>query len=105
LAHKTSTKQVLNELGRYLACGELKGGIDPAGADEHWKTANSALHRIRMHFDEHETKPKLFFCGAAIADAMAHEIFEQLGDGRLAYAANLTVPEQVDDLATWLITL
>jgi Restriction endonuclease BsobI len=24
----------------YLALGELKGGIDPAGADEHWKTAN-----------------------------------------------------------------
>lgn len=28
---------------KYLALGELKGGIDPAGADEHWKTANSAL--------------------------------------------------------------
>ena len=27
----------------YLACGELKGGIDPAGADEHWKTAGKAL--------------------------------------------------------------
>lgn len=23
----------------YIALGELKGGIDPAGADEHWKTA------------------------------------------------------------------
>ena len=22
--------------------GELKGGIDPAGADEHWKTGNAA---------------------------------------------------------------
>ena len=35
---------------RYLALGELKGGIDPAGADEHWKTANSALGRIRKAF-------------------------------------------------------
>lgn len=30
-----------------IMLGELKGGIDPAGADEHWKTANSALGRIR----------------------------------------------------------
>lgn len=36
--------------GEYLALGELKGGIDPAGADEHWKTANSALNRIRTGF-------------------------------------------------------
>src|SRR5205823_172500 len=28
---------------RYVALGELKGGIDPAGADEHWKTAGTAL--------------------------------------------------------------
>ena len=26
----------------YVCCGELKGGIDPAGADEHWKTAKTA---------------------------------------------------------------
>ncbi len=30
----------------YIALGELKGGIDPAGADEHWKTARAALNRI-----------------------------------------------------------
>ena len=35
---------------KYVALGELKGGIDPAGADEHWKTANSALERIRSAF-------------------------------------------------------
>lgn len=29
--------------------GELKGGIDPAGADEHWKTASTALERIRKN--------------------------------------------------------
>ncbi|HZO86978.1 MAG TPA: AvaI/BsoBI family type II restriction endonuclease [Chthonomonadaceae bacterium] len=34
----------------YLALGELKGGIDPAGADEHWKTARTALSRIRSAF-------------------------------------------------------
>jgi len=25
---------------------ELKGGADPAGSDEHWKTATEALNRI-----------------------------------------------------------
>ena len=35
---------------KYIALGELKGGIDPAGADEHWKTGNSALNRIRKAF-------------------------------------------------------
>jgi type II restriction enzyme len=84
----------------YLACGELKGGIDPAGADKHWKTANSALNRIRGAFTEN--RPQLFFVGAAIEATMAGEIFAQLSDGRLTYAANLTVPEQVADLAIWL---
>ena len=84
----------------FLACGELKGGIDPAGADEHWKTGSSALGRIRDSF--HGCTPSLFFVGAAIEAAMAAEIFSQLSDGRLMHAANLTVPEQVADLASWL---
>ena len=50
----------------YLALGELKGGIDPAGADEHWKTANSALERIRKAFTDNNCQPKTFFIGAAI---------------------------------------
>ncbi|MBC7078654.1 MAG: restriction endonuclease, partial [Synergistales bacterium] len=36
----------------YIALGELKGGIDPAGADEHWKTASSALSRSRDAFTD-----------------------------------------------------
>jgi type II restriction enzyme len=95
-----SEKQCFGDQSCYLACGELKGGIDPAGADEHWKTANSALGRIRHAFGDQ--RPCLFFVGAAIEAAMAVEIFAQLSDGRLTYAANLTVPEQVGDLATWL---
>lgn len=93
----------LNVANDYLACGELKGGIDPAGADEHWKTARSALDRIRAKFEGE--CPKLFFVGAAIERAMANEIFAMLQDGRLAYAANLTVPEQLADLAAWLVSL
>ena len=41
----------------YIALGELKGGIDPAGADEHWKTAKSALERIRKAFARAKHNP------------------------------------------------
>lgn len=87
----------------YLACGELKGGIDPAGADEHWKTANSALNRIRKVFGR--TCPPLFFIGAAIETSMAKEIFRELQKEKLRHAANLTVDAQVQDLASWLVSL
>jgi len=95
-----SEKEGLSRQQCYLACGELKGGIDPAGADEHWKTANTALNRIRTAFVDHPLK--LFFVGAAIEASMAAEIFSQLNDGRLTFAANLTVPNQVTDLAAWI---
>jgi len=87
----------------YLACGELKGGIDPAGADEHWKTANSALGRIRVALNKN--KPALFFVGAAIEASMAEEIYSQLSSGSLTYAANLNSEDQLDDLVDWLISL
>lgn len=94
---------LLSSKTAYLACGELKGGIDPAGADEHWKTANSALERIREKFKP--SRPGLFFVGAAIEKAMADEIFVQLEDGRLDWAANLNIRQQVEDLAEWLVNL
>lgn len=94
---------LLEEPVWYLACGELKGGIDPAGADEHWKTANSALNRIRKVFGR--TCPPLFFIGAAIEASMAKEIFRELKNGKLTHAANLTVDAQVQDLASWLVAL
>ncbi len=75
----------------YLACGELKGGIDPAGADEHWKTARSAFQRICDKFsDMGLPEPALFFVGAAIERNMAEEIFKQLQDDRLTYAARIS---------------
>lgn len=85
----------------YLAFGELKGGIDPAGADEHWKTANSALKRIRESFEE----AKLFYVGAAIEESMSHEIWSHLNDGHLANAANLTDKAQIKLLCQWFLTL
>ena len=88
---------------KYIACGELKGGIDPAGADEHWKTANSALGRIRAAFGRNA--PDLFFVGAGIEASMAKEIFKQLKSGKLSHAANLNEEEQVNDLVDWLLSL
>lgn len=98
-----STGNLLEKPEKYIACGELKGGIDPAGADEHWKTANSALNRIRVAFKGRA--PKLFFIGAAIEASMAKEIFKQLKDGQLSYAANLTNESQMDDITDWLVNL
>ncbi len=90
---------------KYIALGELKGGIDPAGADEHWKTANSALERIRNAFHKNETKPDIFFIGAAIEKAMAQEIYQQLTKNFLTNSANLTNEDQVISLCRWLIDL
>ena len=90
---------------RFIAFGELKGGIDPAGADEHWKTAQTALTRIRTAFASHNLSPDLFFVGAVIADSMAQEIWSQLVDGTLKNTANLTNPDQVASLSNWLVEL
>lgn len=102
---KKIDKEIFNEPDKYLACGELKGGIDPAGADEHWKTANSALGRIRTCFAEEKNKPKLFFIGSAIESSMAKEIFDQLQNDKLSYAANFNNKSQVTDFVNWLIGL
>ena len=86
--------------------GELKSGIDPAGADEHWKTGNSALNRIRTKFKEAGiTQIKTSFVAAAIEQAMAEEIFSQLQSGTLTSAANLTKDNQLVAFCNWLIDL
>jgi hypothetical protein len=89
----------------HVALGELKGGIDPAGADEHWKTARTALARIRAVFERSGLKPHTFFVGAAIAKKMAQEIWMELEAGTLENAANLTIDVQVASLARWLCSL
>lgn len=86
----------------YIALGELKGGIDPAGADEHWKTARSALDRIRDAFSRDGASPVMFFVGAAIEKKMASEIWHQLENQTLANAANLNEENQVAAIARWL---
>ncbi|MGB9753408.1 MAG: restriction endonuclease [Roseiflexus castenholzii] len=89
----------------YVALGELKGGIDPAGADEHWKTARSALDRIREAFARTSHTPYTFFIGAAIEKKMAGEIWDHLQQGLLTNAANLTKDDQVTSISMWLCAL
>ena len=103
-SYKDSIKELQNP-NAFLALGELKGGIDPAGADEHWKTANSALSRIRDNFLKYELRPDLIFVGAAIETSMATEIYTQLEDKSLTYVANLTKDNQVFASCEWLISL
>jgi len=100
--YDTMSKEVIDDPKKYIALGELKGGIDPAGADEHWKTASTALERIRNSFNKHELKPLTFFIGAAIENSMAEEIFLQLEKNILSNAANLTNDAQLKSIANWL---
>ncbi|MDI6766952.1 MAG: AvaI/BsoBI family type II restriction endonuclease, partial [Bacteroidota bacterium] len=86
---KKGKHSIIHKINSYVALGELKGGLDPAGADEHWKTANSALERIRKSFAKKKKKLQTFFIGAAIENSMASEIFKQLQSGLLNNAANL----------------
>jgi hypothetical protein len=104
-AHPEIAPALLKSPQHYVALGELKGGIDPAGADEHWKTARTALDRIRKAFAARDLKPHTFFVGAAIESKMAEEIWEQLEQGSLSNAANLTDTRQVASIARWLCNL
>ena len=99
------TREVIETPSAYIALGELKGGIDPAGADEHWKTARTSLNRIREAFSKRKLKPHTFFIGAAIETKMATEIWEMLKRGSLENAANLTDEDQVTSVSQWICTL
>ena len=103
LGNNTGSKH--HDPSAYIALGELKGGIDPAGADEHWKTANSALQRITTAFQAKKLAPRTFFIGAAVEKAMADEIYNQLEKGLLSNAANLTDQDQLISICKWLISL
>lgn len=102
---KSGFKAATRDPALYVALGELKGGIDPAGADEHWKTARTALLRVREAFSANGLAPGSFFVGAAIVRTMSAEIWRQLEDGTLTNAANLTDVNQVASLCRWMISL
>ncbi len=94
---------IVNEKDKILMLGELKGGIDPAGADEHWKTGNTALNRIRTAFKKEGREIDTSFVAAAIEKKMASEIYGQLQKGTLSFAANLTIDEQLVNYCDWII--
>lgn len=98
-------QQMLKSPASFLALGELKGGIDPNGADEHWKTARTALSRIHEAFARNQVRPHTFFIGAAIEPKMATEIWSFLESGIIENAANLTSEDQVASLTRWLCSL
>ncbi|MCX6909244.1 MAG: restriction endonuclease [Verrucomicrobia bacterium] len=103
--HEQLSRDTYKSGPSYIALGELKGGIDPAGADEHWKTAGTALRRIHAAFAKAKLKPKTFFIGAAIEAKMASEIWSMLRTGELDNAANLTNEDQITSISRWLCTL
>lgn len=90
---------------RAIMLGELKGGIDPAGADEHWKTANTALDRIRTSYATERLQIQTSFVGAAIERAMAGEIYSQLRSGIMTNGANLTNTNQLVEYCNWLLDI
>lgn len=74
-----------------LWAAEVKGGADPAGSDEHWKTASRALSRIiEAAKDADQPKPSLSFIGATIVSKVAVEIMAWIDRGDLASAYNLS---------------
>jgi Restriction endonuclease BsobI len=97
--------KIIQNATNYEILGELKGGIDPAGADEHWKTANSALTRVRDSFRKYNVAIPLVFIGAVIETKMSKEIFNQYSKGELMNCANLTVENQLISLCNWLVTV
>lgn len=95
-------KVCLNDVKNYELLGELKGGIDPAGADEHWKTAGTALHRIRRSFSKNNHQVKTLYIGAAIEKAMAEEMYKETSNGTLTMCANLTKSAQISEISSWI---
>ena len=99
----TDIPSALSNPSSYVLLGELKGGIDPAGADEHWKTARTALERIIEGFGEIDHSVETVFVGAAIEAAMAEEIWTWLKEGKLSNAGNLTDKDQIASVCGWLV--
>lgn len=101
LVTASEMKAALAETKDIIMMGELKGGIDPAGGDEHWKTARGALERIRKAYRRVDI---LFIC-ASIEKAMAREIYSMFQIGDLNCVANLTDDNQLSAACEWIVKL
>jgi hypothetical protein len=70
---------------------EVKGGADPAGSDEHWKTATQALKRIREAAEKTKRDlPLLSFIATILVERVAREAQNWIASGMLTSVYNLT---------------
>jgi hypothetical protein len=70
---------------------ELKGGADPAGSDEHWKTATEALNRIiEASKETGRATPDLSFIATIFVERVAKAAQKWIDEGKLKSAYNLT---------------
>jgi hypothetical protein len=71
--------------------GELKGGADPAGSDEHWKTATRAFDRILLACERTDRpQPPLSFIATILVERVAREAADWIEQGKLTSVYNLT---------------
>ena len=83
---------------------EVKGGADPAGSDEHWKTASRALARaLEAAQDSGNPKPPLSFIGTTIVRKVALEIKAWIDRGDLVSAYNLTKIIEQSEYRKWFL--
>ena len=75
----------------FVWAAEVKGGADPAGSDEHWKTATQALHRILDACQATDrAQPALAFIATIFVERVAREAQAWIDEGKLTTAYNLT---------------
>lgn len=83
---------------------ELKGGADPAGSDEHWKTATKALDRILEASEQTgRSRPMLSFIATILVERVAFEAQDWIDQGKLTTVYNLTkIQTDADERARYL---
>jgi len=83
--HSTSLAQ------DFVWAAEVKGGADPAGSDEHWKTATQALNRIlAASLATGRPNTALAFVATILVERVAVEAQKWIDEGKLNAAYNLT---------------
>jgi hypothetical protein len=93
----------VGEIDMYWAA-ELKGGADPAGSDEHWKTATKALDRIISAAEAtNKQKPMLSFIATILVERVARDAQSWIEQGKLTSVYNLTrMYEQQEEMDRFL---
>jgi len=99
-------KNITSEVSKHLdiknclACGELKSGVSPNGATQLWKSAISAVRKVRR---KSTTDIKTFIIPSTVCSSIAKDIEHHLAEGDVDKVANLTKIHQLEDICEWLI--